>query len=187
MSSAGPIRKTKASKDDWETPQYFLDWRDKVVGPFDLDVAASDTNFKFPKYYTIDNSCFDHNWYAEGARRAWCNPPYGDILNWIELAVQQAENGCFVEYLIPNSVETNYFEKIFRLAETGGALINILKGRITFEYNGKPEPGNPCGSLVVDFYPGLKGAPKDFIRLVDWKKEVRASGLVIPKFSGRKR
>lgn len=187
MSSAGPIRKTKASKDDWETPKHILDWRGHKVGPFDLDVAASAKNHKFPKYYTEEDSCFDHDWFAEGARIAWCNPPYGDILNWVNLAIDQASKGCFVEYLIPNSVETQYFERIFRVAEAGGATIEILKGRITFEYEGKPEPGNPCGSLIVDFYPYLTGAPKNFITLVDWKKECAALGITVPKLTAKKK
>lgn len=46
---------------DWETPQELFDQLDAEFH-FTLDAASSDANHKCKKYYTRENSAFDHSW-----------------------------------------------------------------------------------------------------------------------------
>ena len=46
---------------NWETPQELFDQLDAEFH-FTLDAASSDANHKCPKYFTAENSAFNHEW-----------------------------------------------------------------------------------------------------------------------------
>lgn len=46
---------------DWETPQELFDQLDAEFH-FTMDAASSDANHKCPKYFTAENSAFNHAW-----------------------------------------------------------------------------------------------------------------------------
>lgn len=50
---------------DWETPQELFDQLDAEFH-FTLDAASSDANHKCPKYFTAENSAFNHEWGGDG-------------------------------------------------------------------------------------------------------------------------
>ncbi len=56
---------------------------DSWLGPFTLDVAASDRNAKCSRYFTFTQDGLRQSWAGE---RVWCNPPYSRIGPWIDKA-----------------------------------------------------------------------------------------------------
>lgn len=50
---------------DWETPTDLFAKLDDEFG-FTLDAAASASNHKCAKYYTAEDSAFDHEWGGDG-------------------------------------------------------------------------------------------------------------------------
>lgn len=50
---------------DWETPTDLFSKLDDEFH-FTLDAASSATNHKCPKYYTAEDSAFDHEWGGDG-------------------------------------------------------------------------------------------------------------------------
>lgn len=58
---------------DWETPTDLFRSLDDEFR-FTLNAASSETNHKCQKYYTLEDSAFDHEW---GGETVFCNPPYG--------------------------------------------------------------------------------------------------------------
>jgi site-specific DNA-methyltransferase (adenine-specific) len=72
------------------------------------------------------------------------NPPYSDIVPWIQKAQQQAELGKIVVALLPAKVDTRWFhEYIYNKHE-----IRFIKGRLKF--NGHKENA-PFPSMIVIF------------------------------------
>ena len=57
---------------DWETPTDLFSRLDEEFH-FTLDAASSETNHKCRKYYTLEDSAFDHEWTGE---TVFCNPPH---------------------------------------------------------------------------------------------------------------
>ncbi|EFE88166.1 prophage L54a, N-6-adenine-methyltransferase [Bifidobacterium breve DSM 20213 = JCM 1192] len=66
---------------NWETPQELFDQLDAEFH-FTLDAASSATNHKCQKYYTAEDSAFDHEWGGGGR--------YSAILH----TARQSRNGC---------------------------------------------------------------------------------------------
>lgn len=54
---------------------------------FTLDVAASDSNAKCSKYFTLATDGLSHSW---AGARVWCNPPYSACDAWTEKAYDEA-------------------------------------------------------------------------------------------------
>lgn len=72
---------------DWETPTDLFAKLDDEFG-FTLDAAASASNHKCAKYYTAEDSAFDHEW---GGETVFCNPPYGKaIAEWVRKCSMEA-------------------------------------------------------------------------------------------------
>ncbi len=108
---AGARNTTDADKalerDAWETPWPTVHALSRYVfgddHGFDLDVAASAGNAKAPRYFTReddglaalrDNAVYDILRrkqqmpvdIAEDGLRVWCNPPWSNIVDWLEAA-----------------------------------------------------------------------------------------------------
>lgn len=117
---------------DWATPA-------KVFEPlhqefrFTLDVCASATNHKVPKYFTQEQDGLVQSWAGE---RCWMNPPYGrELKHWIRKA---AESKTLVVALVPSRTDTIWWhEYVLPFAE-----VRFVRGRIKFEgaIHGAPFP-----------------------------------------------
>lgn len=132
--------RTKNSRDDWETPQYFFNLLDKEFH-FTLDPCASHINHKCDKYYTIEDDGLKQSWKNE---RVFINPPYKQKELWIDKVIKEKINAVI---LIPSATDTKLFEKIWlRSAE-----IRFVVGRINFMINNKTINGNNRGSILCIF------------------------------------
>lgn len=128
---------------DWETPTDLFSQLDNEFH-FTLDAASSEKNHKCPKYYSVENSAFDHEW---GGETVFCNPPYGRaIADWVRKCSMEANRkNTTVVMLIPSRTDTRWFHDFI----LGRAEIRFIKGRLRFETNGVPGGPAPFPSMVV--------------------------------------
>lgn len=139
-------------KDDWETPADLFAELHKEFN-FTIDVAASDTNHKLPRYYTKEQDGLAQSWAGE---TVFCNPPYSRKRKgnpgqaaWVKKAYEEAQKGATVVLLIPARTETEAFhEYILPHAE-----IRFLRGRLHFEDKGQPRDAAPFPSMLAIFKP----------------------------------
>lgn len=128
---------------NWETPQELFDQLDAEFH-FTLDAASSATNHKCQKYYTVEDSAFDHEW---GGGTVFCNPPYGKaIAEWVrKCSAEASRKDTLVVMLLPARTDTRWFQQfILNRAE-----VRFLKGRLRFETNGIPGGPAPFPSMIV--------------------------------------
>lgn len=120
--------------DEWETPKSFFEELDKEFG-FTLDVAASDKNAKCNKYFTKEQNGLLQDW---GGETVFCNPPYsrkGNQNIWIKKCFEESKKpNTTVVALIPARTDTARFHDFIQHK----AEIRFLRGRLVFEYNGRP-------------------------------------------------
>lgn len=128
---------------DWGTPADLFAKLDDEFG-FTLDAAASRANHKCAKYYTAEDSAFDHEW---GGDTVFCNPPYGKaIAKWVrKCSMEASRKGTTVVMLLPSRTDTRWWHRyILNRAE-----VRFLPGRLRFETDGKPGGPAPFPSAIV--------------------------------------
>lgn len=142
MSAPGPIRRS-STKDDWQTPQYIVDWiADELNVNFVLDVCADETNRK-AKYW-LEGPCV--RWYSTtcycGLCSGWCvhdepghsfcNPPYSTNVDrlWTRRAMDQMHRDRPSVQLVPAATGTAWWN-LSRMMATATWLI---EGRIPFTH-----------------------------------------------------
>lgn len=122
---------------EWATPQGVFDKLNDEFG-FTIDVAATPTNTKCPRFYTIDDDSLSQSWDRE---TVWCNPPYGpQLTHWVYKA---ATSAATVVMLVPARTDVKWFHNYV----LGRADIRFIKGRLTFGEAKDPAPF-PCMLLI---------------------------------------
>ena len=128
---------------DWKTPTDLFASPDDEFH-FTLDAASSETNHKCQKYYTLEDSAFNHEW---GGETVFCNPPYGKaIADWVrKCSMEDSRKNTLAVMLLPASADTRWLQNcILNRAE-----VRFLKGRLKFETDGVPDDPAPCPSMIV--------------------------------------
>jgi site-specific DNA-methyltransferase (adenine-specific) len=162
-----------AATTEWGTPPALFAALDKLFGPFTLDAAASDTNHKCEKYYTLENNGLHKNWRGH---TVWVNPPYGaGALNlWVRKAYNSTLNGTpLVVMLIPVRSCTTWWADVVAKHCTE---VWIMRGRLRFHLFANGVDEGPAKSttnfdsclLVFD---GKRGGPPAY-RMIDSKGNV---------------
>ena len=139
--SASSVHFSSAS-DDWPTPQDFFDRMNALHGPLELDVCASPTNAKCPRFYTRDDDGLTQAW--DG--KCWMNPPYGRAIGqWMKKAYEESQRGALVVCLVPARTDTAWWHDY----ATKGK-VTFIRGRLKFggHVNSAPFP-----SATVVFLP----------------------------------
>jgi len=140
-----------SAKDDWETPIEIVDELAKQFGPFDLDVACSETNKKAQNGIIKDS--LDIAWNELG-KRAWMNPPYGrEIGKWIEKAYKETltSQDFTITCLLPSRTDTQWWHRYVMKATR----ILFVEGRIKFSGH---DNSAPFPSAIV-YFGGTLGEP----------------------------
>mgnify|MGYP001573811772 CR=1 FL=1 len=75
--------------DLWRTPAWLYDWLNRRYGPFDIDLAADETNAKCAKFITKETDSLTQDWPALG-RNGFCNPPYSHLPPWVAKAAHHS-------------------------------------------------------------------------------------------------
>ena len=132
-----------SKSNEWATPQSFFDKLNSIYGPFTLDAAASDDNYKVATYFTHADDSLSQDW---GNNRVFLNPPYGRALkDWVRKGYEEGQkDNTTVVMLIPARTDTKYWHDYVMKADE----IRFVRGRIKFgdETNSAPFP-----SAVVVF------------------------------------
>ena len=142
MSAPGPNRaRALSSRTDWSTPDHvFMALHNEFR--FDIDGAASAENAKCATWLGpggIEEDAFDFVAFGD---TIFVNPPYGNLMPWVELFKRWADAGATVVALLPANTDTKWFESVWLFADE----IRFVKGRIQFVGTTSSNPG---GSMVV--------------------------------------
>lgn len=142
-------------KDLWETPQKFFDELNNEFH-FTLDACATAENAKCEKYFTEKDDALIQDW---GGNIVFCNPPYsrqGGQDMFVKKAYEESKKpNTTVVMLLPARTDTKRFREYIWLPENE---IRFIKGRLSFEINGKPmvdkngrPESAPFPSMIVIF------------------------------------
>ena len=142
--------KTKEKiRDLWQTPKFVFEYYDRRF-EFNCDVACSDDNRLVNEHWlTEEDDALSYNTGWNG--RNWCNPPYSDIMPWVEKAVSEMKQGKLTVMLIPADTSVKWFKKAFDNCSE----CHFISGRLAFinAETQKPVSGNNKGSVVFIFDP----------------------------------
>ena len=141
-----------SKSDEYSTPLKLFNQLNKEFN-FTLDACASLENAKCDNYYTKEDNGLLQEWENESV---FCNPPYSDIKLWVRKSYQEAKNNKVIVMLIPARTDTKYFHNyIYKIAE-----IRFIKGRISFEFEGKKLGEAPFPSMIVIYKDIIKKEPQ---------------------------
>lgn len=92
---------------EWFTPPALFADIEGRYGPFTVDVAADSSNAKCVEYFTKEDDGLTQKWKG----RAWCNPPYKDLIRWVRKAYEEVRAGsCEIAVLLlPAQTSTAWF------------------------------------------------------------------------------
>lgn len=121
------------SSDEWKTPE--------------ATFAALDGEFGF-----ADDACplggVENGLLREWKSPCFVNPPYSDILPWMEKAMLEASQGKVVVLLVPSRTCTRWWHDFAMRASE----IRFIRGRLKF---GGSKAGAPFPSAIVIFRGGV--------------------------------
>lgn len=137
--------RSKSARQNFRTPLYIFGEISKRFGPFDVDLAAEDSNTLCEKWFTEEDSAFDHAWNGYG----YCNPPYNNILPWVSKAIRDVffeQTAERIVMLLPVRSGTTWMDWV----ELYGR-VHRIKKRIHFELDGKAMSNPNEDSCIVVF------------------------------------
>jgi phage N-6-adenine-methyltransferase len=110
---------------------------------FTIDAAASPTNARLPRYWTIADNALEQSWAGE---RVWCNPPYSDIESWVVKAwdswqgTYEKDYADLIVMLLPaNRTEQKWWQRHVEPHRDGPGWflhVEFLPGRMRFDRPG---------------------------------------------------
>ncbi len=117
---------------EWATPIAFFKEIDAKFN-FELDVCASNENYKCEKYFTEKENGLIQEWDNVN----WCNPPYGRQIGlWVEKSFKENLKGKTVVLLLPARTDTKWFhEFVYKKHD-----IDFIKGRLKFNDSNNSAP-----------------------------------------------
>ncbi|MGR2678700.1 DNA N-6-adenine-methyltransferase [Chromobacterium haemolyticum] len=140
----------RSDTDEWPTPQQLFDELHAEF-QFTVDVCATPSNAKCPRYYTRADDGLSQSWVSE---TVWMNPPFGHgIKFWMEKALKSARAGAMVVCLVPARTDTRWWHKYAMWASE----IRCLDKRLQFDGS---RAKAPFPAVVVVFRPNHLGAAK---------------------------
>lgn len=131
MSKAGVFLSSKSQV--WATNQEFFDKINKIY-KFTLDPCAHPDTAKCKKYFTEEDNGLIQSWKGY---RVFANPPFKNVDEWIEKAVQEnVDNNVFIYLFIKARVDTKTYHKYFWDYEMArarpGVTVNFLPKRMVY-------------------------------------------------------
>jgi phage N-6-adenine-methyltransferase len=149
MIAAEKIKQRKRDnslRDLWRTPDWLFSAIQRYLGvTFDVDVACNKDNAKLPNFIGIERDALKSEWGQPGTI-AFLNPPYSKISPWIDAAIREQARGVTTVMLIPQSLDTKWYE---RATEYANETIILSGGRVAFV-----EPDVNLGQVEVNINPG---------------------------------
>ena len=120
----------------------------------EIDVCAGHGTAKAPQYWTEADDALGKRW---PPAVCWMNPPYSRPGVWCKKAARESRDGSIVIGLLPDDRSTAWYRQwVYPYASA----IYITDRRISFlDSNGRPQGGNPKGSIVPIWTPWRVDAP----------------------------
>lgn len=146
-----PQQSAKPMVDDRALPQEDFHKLNKRFR-FTIDAAASASNTKLPRFWSVDDDALSKDW---GGERVYCNPPYSNIRPWVKKAWEQIEAEIIVMLLPANRTEQGWWQDLVeRFRDTNcGFRVEFLRGRQRFLAPGeetiKPNSRPPFGCCLL--------------------------------------
>ncbi|HCM9414843.1 TPA: phage N-6-adenine-methyltransferase [Enterobacter hormaechei subsp. steigerwaltii] len=169
MIAAEKIKKRERDtslRDLWRTPQWLFVAIQRYIGvKFDVDVACNKENALLPNFIGVERDALTCEWGNPGTV-AFLNPPYSKITPWIDAAIREQARGVTTVMLIPQSLDTKWYE---RAAECANETVILSGGRVAFI-----EPDVELGLVEVNINPGGS-------MLVIFRGHCQAAGHTISK------
>jgi len=128
-----PKQKPGNSRQDYGTPQEFIDAVLRRFGPLVVDLAATGENAKARNYITpeVDSLSIDWSDFA-GLGHLWLNPPFEDIAPWAAKCARESANLAEAQrifFLVPASVGSNWYAEHVH----NKALVHAISPRLSFD------------------------------------------------------
>lgn len=110
----------ESEKDLAQTPWWFIKSLEKFLDrKIDIDVCCLPSTAKAEVYYSLEDGvdCLQEQWVADWQEYkeqefvyplAYCNPPFSNIMPFLEKVVEQVGVGADVAVMLPNNPETKY-------------------------------------------------------------------------------
>ena len=160
--------KREARRGEWRTPKEFWDVVDAEFH-FGLDVDNNSRSARTQACISagVDALSDDVKWVTSYTPRVWCNPPYSDMLPWVERAGREAmrRRDAVVCLLAPLSAA-----KWAVFASRVASETRILHPRLQFQ----PPPGitasSNSGDNVLYVFRHLDTTPGRHIWYWEWKE-----------------
>lgn len=149
---SGASFKRGKSRQDYETPKCFIDPVVDRFGPLSFDLAASASNTKAPRFFSVEDNSLIQKWCEIGGT-LWLNPPFDNISPWAEKCAIESRRGSKILFLTPASIGANWFRDFVHRR----SLVIALNGRIPFDPK-NPTWGYPkdCMLSCFGFDPGFE-------------------------------
>ncbi|WP_025740901.1 DNA N-6-adenine-methyltransferase [Salinivibrio socompensis] len=129
----------KAFRDFTQTPPWLFHAFDAEFH-YDLDAAALDESALCERYYTPKIDGLAQDWSKElafnGVPRVWINPPFSNILPWIEKAKEQRERGVLTTLLVPHENRAEWWPY-----DTASEIRDIVGYYVTRHYKSGKQKG----------------------------------------------
>ena len=131
------------------TPRWFIQYLREQGFQIDLDVCADVDNAVCDRYYTEAADGLAQSWDVQPGTWAWCNPPFGNILLWVEKAKVQQACGNSSLMVTPCRPETEWFYS----AAQSATKCSIIKPRLNYldTTTGKIKSGITFASCLWEF------------------------------------
>ena len=166
MSIENENSKTPVNEKDYaQTPKWFMESLLNLTNSpcFLLDVCANEATAKSLAYYSLEEKGQDAITLA-WSQNNFCNPPFSNIMPFIDKAAYEATRGNTTTMLLPNNPETAYIRQVKSVADTIIEMPFRLKflrpnGELFLDKKGK-EQGPKFSCLVAIITPLGLHAPK---------------------------
>lgn len=104
-----PMQKPGKSRQDFPTPDDFIQAFIQRFGPISYDLAADDTNTKCPSgWFDKVNDSLERDWHKLPGN-LWLNPPYEKIEPWAFKCAEESRFGAKIFMLVPASIGSNWY------------------------------------------------------------------------------
>lgn len=116
-----------SGNDERGTPLDLIRPLKEAMGGYDLDAASGcEPEPIAPNRYTKEDDGLAKPWFGD----VWLNPPYSDIVDWMEKAYKESKNDevSSVTCLVPNRTSTRWFHDYAAHAE----IYVVLRGRLEY-------------------------------------------------------
>lgn len=128
----GKRGRDRLTDDRGTDPEFFAGLSERFGG-FTLDVAAAEHNAKCADYYDEATNGLERPWIG----RAWCNPPYSNIGDWVAKAWREFSANPDLESIVmllpANRTEQRWWQDQVEPFRGRGVLnVEFLPGRLRF-------------------------------------------------------